>query len=323
MIMDPRPGAGTKQRLTPHMEGGETHGRSPSNNRICWTCDEVVTGNPYASTCPKLKKNKTEEQTKPITPYPGRGRNSLKEREGVSQGGETYRNLQGSFGSKSWSSAGAAAAAESAAADERNEARPGATPLFRRVWGSAGPRKSGRETGGGRAGEETRGKMNPKSFPNTRGALSEDEPEAVDMSIDSPDSPEEAGANARSLSPDPDYEPEEEADMLLDQAEAIEVKMDSPEYIAPGSRSPSIGRTPSPISALFHQVHKAGTNSHTTPGNLEESRKRREEGGRRRSRARLLLDQVRRGPESKEGGLSFKDPLALGRRSRAVSEEWV
>ena len=50
-------------------------------------------------------------------------------------------------------------------------------------------------------------KMNPKSFPNTRGTLSEDEPEAVDMSIDSPDSPEEAGANARSLSPDLDYEP--------------------------------------------------------------------------------------------------------------------
>ena len=148
--------------------------------------------------------------------------------------------------------------------------------------------------------------MNPKSFPNTRGALSEDEPEAVYMSIDSPDSPEEAGANARSLSPDPDYEPEEEADMLLDQAEAIEVKMDSPEYIAPGSRSPSIGRTPSPISALFHQVHEAGTNSHTTPGNLEESRKRREEEGRRRSRARLFLDQVQSGPESKEGGLSFK-----------------
>ena len=98
------------------------------------------------------------------------------------------------------------------------------------------------------------------------------------MSIDSPDSPEEAGANARSPSPDPDYEPEEEADMLLDQAKAIEVKMDSHEYIAPGSSSPSIGRTPIPISALFHQVHGARTDSHTAPGNLEESRKRREEG---------------------------------------------
>ena len=35
--------------------------------------------------------------------------------------------LQGSFFSKPWSSAGAAAATESAAADERNEARPRAT----------------------------------------------------------------------------------------------------------------------------------------------------------------------------------------------------
>ena len=59
MIMDCRPGAGTKQRLIPHMEGGEAHGRSPSNSRICWTCDEVVTGDHYASTCPKLKKRRS------------------------------------------------------------------------------------------------------------------------------------------------------------------------------------------------------------------------------------------------------------------------
>ena len=143
--------------------------------------------------------------------------------------------------------------------------------------------------------------MNPNSFPNTRGALSEDEPEAVYMSIDSPDSPEEAGANARSLSPDPNYEPEEEANMLLDQAEAIEVKMDSPEYIAPDSRSPSRGRSPCPISALFKQVRAAGSDTQTTPANLEESRKRRE-GEVRRARARgRILDQVRGSPEAKEG----------------------
>ena len=141
------------------------------------------------------------------------------------------------------------------------------------------------------------------------------------MSLDSPDSPEEAGANARSPSPTPDYNPEEEADMLLDQAEAIEVKGNSPEYSAPGSRSPSIGRTPSPISALFNQVRGAGTDPHSTPKNLKRSRKSREEEGRRRSRVRLLLDQERSGPEFTGGGLSFKNPLALGRRSRAVSEE--
>ena len=54
-----------------------------------------------------------------------------------------------------------------------------------------------------------------------------------------------------SPSPNPDYEPEEEADMLLDQAEAIEAKVDSPEYIAPDSRSPPRGRSLSPILALF------------------------------------------------------------------------
>ena len=78
MIMDPRPGAGTKQRLTPHMEGGETHGRSPSNNRICWTCDEVVTGNPYASTCPKLKKKQNGGADQADHTLPWQGQEQLK-----------------------------------------------------------------------------------------------------------------------------------------------------------------------------------------------------------------------------------------------------
>ena len=68
--------------------------------------------------------------------------------------------------------------------------------------------------------------------------------------------------------------------MLLDQAEAIEAKVDSPEYIAPGSRSPSIEWTPSPISALFHQVRIAGADPHTTADNLERRRKSRDEEGR-------------------------------------------
>ena len=51
----------------------------------------------------------------PITPYPGRNRSSSKERGGASQGGKTYRMLQGSFGSKPWSRAWAAAVAWSAA----------------------------------------------------------------------------------------------------------------------------------------------------------------------------------------------------------------
>ena len=90
--------------------------------------------------------------------------------------------------------------------------------------------------------------------------------------------------------------------MLLDQAEAIEVRAESPEYVAPNSRSPST----SPISALFQQVRGAGP-----------------EEGRRPSRARLLLDQDHSSPESSGGGLSFKNPPAPGRMPRAAREDWV
>ena len=93
-----------------------------------------------------------------------------------------------------------------------------------------------------------------KSYPNTQGAMSDNEPEVevvddepevevVDMSLeDSPASPEEAGANARSPSPTPDsptpdspgfcrdelYETGEEAEMLLDAAEEEEEEQRSP-----------------------------------------------------------------------------------------------
>ena len=83
--------------------------------------------------------------------------------------------------------------------------------------------------------------MNQKAFPNTRGVLSgDDTPEAVNMSLDSPEFPEEAGAASRSPLPDPTYDPEEEARMLLDQAktepqgEPPEVQAESPVYDAPG-----------------------------------------------------------------------------------------
>ena len=83
--------------------------------------------------------------------------------------------------------------------------------------------------------------MYPRSFLNTRGVLSEGEtPEAINMSLDSPESPEEAGAAAMSPSPDTTYEAEEEADMLLNQAETgaveepVEVKAESPVYVAQG-----------------------------------------------------------------------------------------
>ena len=77
----------------------------------------MVTGNHYAANCPK--QNKKEEQTRPITPYPGRNRSSSREKGGASQGGETFRMLQGSFGTKPWSKAWERAVAESTAAAGR------------------------------------------------------------------------------------------------------------------------------------------------------------------------------------------------------------
>ena len=106
----------------------------------------------------------------------------------------------------------------------------------------AAPRQPGATPGGGgrdRREPEALEAMYPRSFLNTRGVLSECEtPEAINMSLDSPESPEEAGAAAMSPSPDTTYEAEEEADMLLNQAETgaveepVEVKAESPVYVA-------------------------------------------------------------------------------------------
>ena len=115
-----------------------------------------------------------------------------------------------------------------------------------------------------------------KSFPNTQGAMSDEEPEVevveddqevqvVDMSLeDPPASPKESGANARSPSPTPEsptpdstgfcrdelYETSKEAEILLDDAEEGEEGQRSPPYVAPGPRSPS----PSALGVLYTQV---------------------------------------------------------------------
>ena len=110
-----------KTRVHPTHGVGETQGtgRSPSNSRLCWNCQEVVTGDHYASTCTKARKK--EDPNMPVTPYP-RGRSASKERGGATQGGETYRMLRGSFGSKPWTKM----AAGTAASAEQTEASPAA-----------------------------------------------------------------------------------------------------------------------------------------------------------------------------------------------------
>ena len=94
---------------------------------------------------------------------------------------------------------------------------------------------------------------------------------------------------------------------MLDQAEADQIKVDSPDYVPPGLRSPSKGRSPSPpaLTALFSQVRTARTDPKVTPASLEESRKRREEEVRRARARSRLLDQTCGSPEARDPGLTF------------------
>ena len=119
------------------------------------------------------------------------------------------------------------------------------------------------------------------------------------MSLDYPESTKEAGAAAGSPSPDPNYEPEEEADMLLDQAEVkaveelVEVKAESPVYVAPGSSPDYVA----PVSKRAGRGVKESQGKDKDPGGV-------------------------RGQAEATALATFKDPLTPRRRSRAGSEEW-
>ena len=91
--------------------------------------------------------------------------------------------------------------------------------------------------------------------------------------------------------------------------------------MAPGSRSPSKGRSPSPLSVLYNQV--CGSDPPVTQASLEDGRKwREEESWRARARTRIL-DQVRgRAKAAAPVPATFKDPSTPKRRARAESEEW-
>ena len=183
----------------------------------------------------------------------------------------------------------------------------------------------GRTAGKGEEEEKDKdgaSKVEMRSFPNTQGAMSDEDQEVevveddqevqvVDMSLeDRPPSPEEAGANARSPSPSPDsptrgslgfcrdelYETSEEAEMLLDEAEDGEEGQRSPPYVVPGSRSPS----PRALAAVYTQVRGASDLSPATLESLERGRMTMEEVTRRAARTRLILDKERRDKESRE-----------------------
>ena len=137
---------------------------------------------------------------------------------------------------------------------------------------AAGDREPGRPLGQGireKGDREERPekKMNPRAFPTGRASQGAEESEVIDMSLDGPDPPEEAGSNARSPSPNPDYDPGGEAEMMLDEAKADQIKVDSPEYVAPGSRSPSEERSTSRpnMTPYYGQVCAPGNNPQVTP----------------------------------------------------------
>ena len=94
--------------------------------------------------------------------------------------------------------------------------------------------------------------MKPRDFPTGRAAKGGDKPVAIDMSLDEP---EEAGAIACSPSQTTNYEPEEEAQMMMAEAKADKVEAGSPEYKAPGSLSPSREQSPIPpvLNAYYTQ----------------------------------------------------------------------
>ena len=73
----------------------------------------MVSGDHYQHNCPKQKKK--EEETRSITPYPGRNRTSSRDRSNASQGNETFRMFQGSFGTQPWKKVGEEPVPESAA----------------------------------------------------------------------------------------------------------------------------------------------------------------------------------------------------------------
>ena len=122
--------------------------------------------------------------------------------------------------------------------------------------------------------------------------------------------------------------------MFLNQTETraveepVEVKAESPvyvapglspDYVAPGSRSPSNGRSPSSLSVLYNQVR--GSDPPVTQASLEDGRKRRQEESRRARAKPRILDQVQgRAEATAPVPATCKDPITPKQRARAGSE---
>ena len=185
--------------------------------------------------------------------------------------------------------------------------------------------------------------MKPSDFPTGRTIPGEDDQVIIDMSMDEP---EEAGANARSPSPTPDYENVEEAEVLMNKAEVEKDEARSPIYKAPGSRSPSRERSPvRPVlnayyTQKFRPKHVFGPRPvpQVTQATLKERRKRKEDEvaqdqkrGRQREQdpGSRVLERQGPGPSKSQEPSPARcqgcwSQMATGnRQARMRSQDWI
>ena len=149
----------------------------------------------------------------------------------------------------------------------------------------------------------------------------------VDISMEEqPHSPELAGANAKSpsISPEPQkqvprgycrdeiYETHEEAELIMDEAQADEEGGVGPPYVAPSARSPS----PMNLAAEYDKGRMASDLSEASLESLERQRQTMAEVSILAHRARLARDAVKRNREGREER-SRSRSRGRGRRQKA------
>jgi hypothetical protein len=154
----------------------------------------------------------------------------------------------------------------------------------------------------------------------------------MDMSMEEqPESPEVAGANAKSPSTSPEptrtgpvgycrdelYETHDEAELMMDEAQAEEEGGESPPYVAPSARSPS----PLNLAAEYKNGHGASSLSQALLESLERQRQSMAEVGGQANRARLARETVRRNREGRDERSRSKSRSSQGRPEQQPIDE--
>ena len=113
------------------------------------------------------------------------------------------------------------------------------------------------------------------------------------------------------------YETNEEAEMMLDEAEEGEEGQGSPPYVAPGVRSPS----PTTLAAEYTQVQGVSDLSTATLASLERGRQSMEEVHRMAYRTRMVRERERRNNEAREERSRSRSRSRLGRPEQQMRGE--